>query len=757
MSVSFALLLALSSVLPQPGTQALSPIGQTIANFKLRDFRGNWHELDNYRDKQAIVVVFLGTECPLVKLYAPRLEALHQELQKSQAMVIGINANRHDSISEITRFADQNKITFPILKDVGNVVADAFGATRTPEAFVLDQTRTIRYQGRIDDQYGVGVTRQKANRLDLEEAVREVLAGKEVRKPFAQPVGCLIGRVRRQEPTGTITYANQVSRILQARCVECHRTGQVAPFALTEYDEVVGWADMIAEVIEEQIMPPWHANPEYGNFSNSCQMTEQEKETIYAWIENGMPKGDPKDLPEPLPYADGWRIPEPDLVISLPEEFTILPEGELDPKTGKPTGQIDYKYFVAEHEFTEDKWVQAAEAKPGNPAVVHHIIVFVKPPGEGKKVHGELSSDWLVATAPGAMPLRLPEGMAKRIPKGSKLVFQLHYTPNGTEQVDRSSVGIVFADPKTVKKEVATDKVLRGDFLIPAGADNHRVEASKTFRRDVLLLALFPHMHLRGKSFRYVAEYPDGRPEEILLDIPRYDFKWQNSYIFAEPKLLPKGTTLRCIAHYDNSKENPANPNPDVDVRWGDQTWEEMMIGYFDMVLADQDLTKPTASRTEAFLKQTASAEPTGELMESASRALVSSDLFAEFAERLQKNVPQLDRFCVTTIAGDEVTVMQAIHSPAVRRNVAMAGFQTKAVGFALHDYAQRDQNVVHAELAASKAPDLRMMSRLFASSFHVPITIDGQPATVNFWSTEPAAFPDLAQKYLGALAKQMK
>ncbi len=249
------------------------------------------------------------------------------------------------------------------------------------------------------------------------------------------------------------------------------------------------------------------------------------------------------------------------------------------------TGTVEYQYFEVDPGFTRDRWVSAAECRPGNRAVIHHIIVGIRGAGEfGENVHGELQSDWIAATAPGSPPMLLPDGYAKCVPAGSKLVFQLHYTPNGTATTDLSSVGLKFADADAVTHEVVTLKAINQEFRIPPGAGNHPVTARLRLDRDAELLSLFPHMHLRGTAFRYTALFPDGTAE-ILLDVPRYDFNWQNAYLLDEPRPLPAGTRFRCVAHFDNSEANLANPDPSQTVRWGDQTWEEMMIGYVNVAV----------------------------------------------------------------------------------------------------------------------------------------------------------------------------
>jgi hypothetical protein len=351
---------------------------------------------------------------------------------------------------------------------------------------------------------------------------------------------------------------------------------------MTEYDEVAGWGEMIAEVVADGRMPPWHADPTHGQFANENRLTNNEKQLIDTWVENGCPEGDPADLPAAREFHDEWFLPrEPDTIVYMTDE----------PVDVKTEGVEGYRYFTVDPGFTEDKWVRLAECRPGNRAVVHHIIVYIKPPGqvgvrsEDRDIRG---FTFLAGFAPGTRPLVPPEGMAKRIPAGSKMIFEVHYTPIGSPQKDKSGIALIFMDEADVTHQMATTNAMNSRFQIPPHANNHKVEAEKTFKRDTLLLSLFPHMHMRGKSFKYEVTYPDGR-QEILLDVPRYDFNWQNSYILAESKLIPAGTKLLCTAHFDNSEDNLANPDPSKQVRWGEQTWEEMMIGWYDIAVPKQE------------------------------------------------------------------------------------------------------------------------------------------------------------------------
>jgi peroxiredoxin len=626
---------------------AQSSVGQRVQPFTLKDFRGKDHALKELlAQHKGVAVIFLGTECPLAKLYAARLQELSVQFAKQGVALIGIDSNRQDAVTEMDAFARLNGLTFPILKDVGNKVADQFGATRTPQAFLLDAQGTIRYEGRIDDQFtfgaGVGFSQPQLKRKDLAIAVDEVLAGKPVSTATTEFKGCLIGRIREPQKDAPVTYSNQVVRLLNQRCVSCHRPGEIGPFAMTKYEEVAGWGEMIAEVVRDQRMPPWHANPAYGKFSNENVLSKAEKETLYSWVEAGCPEGNPAELPPTPQFTAGWLLErKPDAVVYMTKE----------PVDVKAEGVEPYRFYVTDPGFKEDKWVRSAQCLPSNPSVVHHIIVFLAPPDVADKivetqerqlealaqakasgkspeqlraqfraermarskksqtaaakpttakpttakpgakkqapadegVQGDISaSDLLCGFAPGTRPFLAPEGMAKLVPAGWKFIFQLHYTPNGAPQKDRSSIGLLFVDGNTVKDRLVTTNTANFQFEIPAQAEDYQVESQKKFARDTLFIGMYPHMHMRGKSFRYELTYPDGK-KEVLLDVPHYDFNWQNWFNLEQPLLIPAGSNLLCTAHFDNSTNNLCNPDPTKPVRWGDQTWEEMMIGWYDV------------------------------------------------------------------------------------------------------------------------------------------------------------------------------
>jgi peroxiredoxin len=587
----FAILFQIA-LIAAPVTAGDTVIGKAVEDFTLPDHRGKECRLSDWQDRKLVVLVFLNDDCPVAKAYMPRLVELSQEFEGKGVAFVATLVGTKGGPERLERFQREHHLSLPILEDADGHIAARIGAARTPEAFLLDERRIVRYRGRVDDQYQPGLRRPRPGRRDLAEAIAELLAGKPVSVPQTEPAGCIIDRPTKPATSAEITYGRDVAPIVQKRCVSCHRKGQAAPFSLTSHAQVASRLRRIREAIDDGRMPPWLANPEYGKFANDTSLSAAEKRTLFAWIDSGAPEGDPRDLPPPLSFPEGWRIPTPDVVIPMPDTFTV-----------PARGLVDYQYFEVDPGFTEDKWVQMAEMRPSNRAVVHHGLVYLRPPGvDGLIAQGDLKSIWLTGVGPGSPPLVLPPGRAKRIPAGWRLVFQLHYVAVGSEQEDRTSLGLVFADPKTVKQEVATNMALvpEAELRIPPHAADHVVEADHTFADDVVLLSLNPHMHLRGRSFRFEAIFPGGA-REILLDVPRYDFNWQDTYLLAEPRRLPRGTVMHCVAHFDNSSANPVNPDPSAEVHWGSQVEDEMMIGYFDIVKADQDLTSWQESVRRAF------------------------------------------------------------------------------------------------------------------------------------------------------------
>lgn len=527
------------------------------------------------------VVCFVGNDCPLVKLYAHKLNRLQAEFADRGVQWVAINSNRQDSVEQMQAFVQAHELTVPLVADPFHRLADLFAAQRTPEVFVLDQELKIRYRGRIDDQYQPGVVRQTAQRQDLQLALEDLIAGRPVAVPSTSAVGCLIGRVRDAvaesavegtAPANVPTFAEHIAPVVYRHCAECHRPNDIGPFALLEYEDVRGWGEMMVEVIDQGLMPPWHANPAYGQFTNHREMPESDKQLIRDWVAAGAPLGDPARMPPQPEPAGEWLLPRaPDLVVAMGSVPFQVPS----------QGTVDYKYFVVDPGLKEDTWVQAAQIIPGNRSVVHHTIVFVKPPeGEGEGAQG-----WLAAYVPGQRPLPYPAGYARKIAAGSTFIFQQHYTPNGTPQTDITKLGLVFADPDSITHQVDTMIALNQDFEIPPHNPNFKVSGSlKQVPQQGTILGLSPHMHYRGKSIQLTA-IPQAADAEtqVILDVPRYDFNWQHVYAFAQPMPLSGIERIDFVAAFDNSADNPANPDPNDTVTWGDQSWEEMAIIYFDV------------------------------------------------------------------------------------------------------------------------------------------------------------------------------
>jgi hypothetical protein len=396
---------------------------------------------------------------------------------------------------------------------------------------------------------------------------------------------------------GDVTFHRDVEPVLQRRCQTCHRPGDIGPMPLLTYEQVRPWAKSIRAAVVERQMPPWHADRRFGTFSNDRSLTPSEIETLRNWVESGAAEGSPADAPPPVEFTDGWRIGTPDVVYEMPKEFSV-----------PATGIVPYQWIMVPTGFTEDKWVEAVEVRPGNRAVVHHAVVYAREEGaEWAKTApaGEFFSLWtttptakpvagntmfsqqrepehLEVFAPGADPIVLRPGQARLIKAGSYIVFEMHYTPNGEAATDRSSVGLRFAKMRPTER-VRTVRIQNGGQLtIPPGESDYRIESRVGLLRDLDVVSFMPHMHLRGKSMEFRAIYPSGE-SEVLLSVPRYDFHWQMSYYLETPKRLPKGTILVCNAAWDNSANNPDNPNPQATVIGGLQSEEEMMAGFVEL------------------------------------------------------------------------------------------------------------------------------------------------------------------------------
>jgi len=547
-------------------------IGEKAPNTRsLRDLRGNSRALHDFEGRKALVIVFVGSECPISNLCLPELIALEKKLRGQSVQFLAVYPNEAEDLDQIAGHAYDRGTPFPVFKDIGQRLADALGITRVPSVVVLDGDFWLQYRGRVNDQYGAAARRPKATREDLALALDEMLAGKQVTVAETEADGCLIGRARNVKEAHEVTFNKNVATILQSRCQMCHRPEQAAPFSLLTYEDAVKHGHMMKEVTEQRRMPPWHADPRYGHFSNNRRLTNAEIETIAAWVDAGMPKGHDKDQPHPVAWAKGWIHGQPDAIFEMPDVFEV-----------PATGVVPYKSWIIDPKFTEDKWVQIAECHPGATGVVHHVVVYILKEGQRGPISPDGMLSILVGWAPGDLGLVLPPGTALKVPKGSRFRLEMHYTPNGTAMKDRSSVGITFAK-KPPRYELCQSEFANMAIAVAANDPHYTAQASFRLPADARLISLAPHMHWRGKDYFYEAIYPDGK-KETLLSVPRWDFNWQSVYRFQEPVKLPKGTRLHSVAHWDNSANNLLNPAPEKTVYFGLQSWEEMMVGYVSFV-----------------------------------------------------------------------------------------------------------------------------------------------------------------------------
>ena len=402
----------------------------------------------------------------------------------------------------------------------------------------------------------------------------------------------------------TVTFNKHVLPILQKQCQECHRPGEVAPMSFLTYQQTRPWAKAIKEAVLTKKMPPWFAEPGHRNLANERLLSPSEIETLVAWANNGAPEGDPKDQPPPVKFADGWLIGKPDIVVEFPHEISI-----------PATGVLEQSNLLVKVNFSRDVWVKAAEVRPGNPKVVHHMKAWVRPPGspwmkdapEGQLYRPTRAQfaglaggvregadespdrprpmqDMLAKYNPGVNAQEFTlGGAAKFIAAGSDIIFKVHYSTTGKPETDRSRVGIVLASEPPKLRYITTTGLNNVRFVIPAHAANYEVKAETTLENEVQLAWVQPHMHLRAKDYELRAFYPTGESELLLKG--KFDFNWQLGYEFAKPVVLPKGTRLESIAHFDNSENNPYNPNPGIDVKYGPQSTDEMAVSFMGFIM----------------------------------------------------------------------------------------------------------------------------------------------------------------------------
>lgn len=560
-----------------------SLVGRRISPFTLNGPGGVSVNLEHVANEQ-VVIAFLGTECPLALSYAPTLERLAKRFP--DVAFVGVMPNVQDSEADVATFVSKQRLGFPVVMDPGCKIADRFGAKRTPEVFLLDRNRVVRYFGRVDDQYGVAIKLNKAKREHLAVAIEELKAGKPVSFTSAEAVGCLIGRSQRSATAASVTWAKDVAAIVQRRCQDCHRPGDIGPFPLLTYEDAVGWAPMIGEVVAQRRMPPWYADPRYGEFINDCRLSQEECDVIARWVAEGAPEGDASKAPPPRRFESTFRF-KPDVVLKMGDNDEVIPA----------QGQAYVKRFIHDPKLSQGRWVKSIECRPGNRAVVHHIGVFLVHPSADEQMHwAKRMIDQLWGYSPGVEAFTFPKGMAKYIPAGCHVMFEVHYVPIGSEQTDRSEIALVYEDEKNVTKWVKTIFIATAEFKIPPYESDYIIDYTELAPLGGEIVGYTAHGHFRCKSFFFEAIYPNASRETLLV-IPDYDLYWQQSYYLKKAKPIPPGTRLRCVAHYDNSAGNPRNSDPSATVVDGDLDiyGDEMMNG-FVMVAEPRPATMPVAT-----------------------------------------------------------------------------------------------------------------------------------------------------------------
>ncbi len=507
--------------------------------------------------------------CPIARKNAHTFRGLRDQFLGQGIEFWVVNAYAGDTKKDVRK--EQNKLgmrNMTVLLDTKQALSLALGVDRTAEVIAIDlKEQTVFYRGAIDDRLSEGAEKPKATQHYLKDALDAFMAGEKVEVTKTKAHGCRITYAKVAEEDDAPDYATQVAPLLQENCVNCHRQGGIGPWSMDSHRRVSNYAAMIEEVLLTRRMPPWDPHPNYGKFKEAQSLSREETQTLLAWVKAGAPGVDGEDpLQAPLPDLPDWRLGTPDAVLQLPK-----------PQRVPPTGVVDYRYIEVENPFERDVWLSGLDVKPDNRKVVHHVILYVKNSDDGDRDgHGEFFVGW----APGASPLKYEHGVAKKLPADAKLTIEIHYTTCGTEEFDQSEVALYLADGPA-QRIAETRQAIEWDLNIPPGESEAVHSATYHFEKPATLYGLFPHMHFRGKWMRYELLQPDGK-QETLLHVPRYDFQWQFSYYLQKPRHIPAGSWLLVTGAFDNSADNPANPDPNKRVVFGQQSWDEMFIGFFE-------------------------------------------------------------------------------------------------------------------------------------------------------------------------------
>lgn len=590
-------LLALLSAFSPTALGQVAPLSCVKLSFDLQSLEGTPHLLSQNDKAVTRAFVFLSTTCPISNSYVQELNRLHKMVPEG-AELYGVVSQSEVTRQSATEHFQEFDAKFPVLFDASQMLSHVLEPTHVPEAFVLNSSGDIVYSGAIDNAYeSIGRRRPNAENHYLADAIKAAVSGRKPLVSKTKPVGCILLRDRIENKSSDLTYTRDIAPILQQRCQTCHRLGQVAPFTLTNFDEARTHAEMIVEVTQRRIMPPWIPGPATAHrFVGQRWLSDRELSLLEQWVEGGCVEGNAADLPPDPKFADGWQLGVPDLVVKMGESFTV-------PASGPDL----FQNFVLPIDIPEDKLVAAVEFHPGNKRVVHHAVLFLDDKGQARKLDaatpgpgyanfggpGFLPSGALGGWAVGNTARRLPNDMGRYLKKGSDLVVQVHYHPTGKLETDQSEAGLYFVD-KPVSELVKEKAKLVGSIWmanyemdIPAGASDYRRFTIYTLPKDVIMVGIVPHMHLLGKSMRVTATQPKQQPE-TLIDIPVWNYNWQDEYYYEQPIRLKAGTKIVVEAVFDNSADNPSNPSsPPQRVTWGEETTDEMLFCFF-LLAADK-------------------------------------------------------------------------------------------------------------------------------------------------------------------------
>ena len=552
-----------------------------VDNFRLLDHRGESHELYYYSDASAVVLMIHGNGCPIVRNLLPDFESVRSDYEPRGVRFLMLNSNLQDTRDSISQEAEEWHVETPILVDDSQLIGESLGLTRTAEVLVLDpKSWELVYRGPLNDRVDFERQLDAPRNTYLRDSLDAMLGGEEVSNASIATKGCLINFPAAHENHQEISYSQTIAPLLRENCVVCHQDGGIGSWPMSQHLLVQGFAPMIREVIRTGRMPPWHADPQVGHWLNDRTLSIEERRTLVHWVEAGAPRGEGPDplLEPPPPAISEHGLGEPDLVI------------ELSPYEVPATGVVDYKYPYVENPLDRDVWIRAMVVEPGSVEVVHHALV-----GTSANVSTDnderIFDNYLGGYAPGSQDNLLPEGTGVFVPKGGYFNAQMHYTPYGRAVTDRTHLLLYFYEqpPETfLRHGVVVNPLIR----IPPGAKAHEESAYFEFEREAVLYAVLPHSHYRGKSSKFWLQYPDGR-RELILSVPNYDFNWQRAYEFAEPRRIAAGTRLVHSTIYDNSPQNPGNPDPSRLVPWGRQSHDEMLYGDFLFTWVDETSGNP--------------------------------------------------------------------------------------------------------------------------------------------------------------------